>query len=83
MGGTRIQEKPKKCSKCDESVKKEFENKLYCWDHYIEAKKISKQEYNKKYARTQLLTKLAIIGVATVGVIAGMIVIYQFITSIQ
>lgn len=83
MGGTRIQEKPKKCSKCDVYVKKEFEGKLYCWDHYIEAKKISKQEYNKKYGRTQLLKKLGIIGAAAVGVITGLIVIYQFITSIQ
>lgn len=81
MGGTRLQPKPKKCYKCGEPATKDFEDKLYCWDHYIEAKQESQQTYNKKYHRTQFIKKSLMVGAAAVGVIAGMIVIYQFFTG--
>jgi len=81
MGGTRLQPKPRKCHKCGDPATKDFEDKLYCWDHYIEAKQESKQIHNKKYRRTQFIKKSFTVGASTVGVIAGMIVIYLFFTG--
>ena len=77
MGGTKLQPKDKKCHNCEELGTNHFENKWYCWNHLCEAKKKS----NKNYEQIQLLKKLGIVGVATIGVIAGLIVIYQFFSG--
>jgi len=68
----------KKCNECDEKGVREYEGKLRCEKHHIEAKRKANIEFEKKEA----LKKYAIIIGGIIGIAVGSIVIYQFVANL-
>ncbi len=68
----------RKCNECDEKASNHFEDKWYCVNHYSEARR----ESNKKYERVIFIKKCAIVGGGIIAIVAGTIVIYQFVTNL-
>jgi len=67
-----------KCLKCGEDASVGFYGKMYCMKHSSEEKKRLK----KNYSRTELIKKIGIGICGIIGIIAGSIVIYQFVSSL-
>ena len=68
----------KKCNECDEKGVREYEGKLRCEKHHIEAKRKANIEFEKR----ESLKKYAIIIGGIIGITVGSIVIYQFVANL-
>jgi len=68
----------KKCCECDDKGFREYEGKLRCEKHHLEAKRIA----NIKFEKNEKLKKYGIIVGGIIGVVIGAIIIYQFVANL-
>jgi|GEM_PF-1730446 len=68
----------RKCHECNEKGFREYEGKLRCEKHHIEAKRIA----SIKFEKNEKLKKYGIIFGGIIGVIIGTVVIYQFVAGL-
>ena len=68
----------RKCSECDEKGFREYEGKLRCEKHHLEAKRIA----SIKFEKSEKLKKYGIIIGGVIGVVIGSIIIYQFVANL-
>ncbi len=68
----------KKCDECDEKGVREYEGKLRCEKHHIEAKRKANIEFEKR----ETLKKYTMVVVSIIGIVVGSIVIYQFVANL-
>lgn len=66
-----------KCPVCGKFAIRYFNGKLYCKEHVFE----KRQKSNKKHNQIQSIKQCGNVGKIAIAVIAGMIVIYQFISG--